>query len=154
LFPKKKKKVGEMATNNNASNPTVIVDERVTGIVVDQDRKLLHLSNTSNSSSPSINTNEQIFVKKSKTASYFNVLFSGFALLSDGYQSGVISFVNLFLGKIYGPDVFNADMKSRLSYAMFVGAIVGQLGKLHENFLIIVISFNMNFLFNRFRFDH
>jgi MFS family permease len=66
--------------------------------------------------------------KRSKTASYFNVLFSGFALLSDGYQSGIISFVNLFLGKIYGPDVFNTTMKSRLSYSMFVGAIVGQLG--------------------------
>ncbi|KAG2202657.1 hypothetical protein INT47_002089 [Mucor saturninus] len=67
-------------------------------------------------------------VKKSKTASYFNILFSGFALLSDGYQSGVISFVNLFLTKIYGPDEFNATMKSRLSYSMFVGAIVGQIG--------------------------
>ncbi|CAO3663354.1 unnamed protein product [Rhizopus stolonifer] len=64
---------------------------------------------------------------KTKTASYFNVLFSGFALLSDGYQSGVISFVNLFLGKIYGSE-FDATMKSRLSYSMFVGAIVGQLG--------------------------
>lgn len=28
--------------------------------------------------------------KKKKTASYFNVVFSGFALLSDGYQSGKI----------------------------------------------------------------
>lgn len=27
--------------------------------------------------------------KKKKTASYFNVVFSGFALLSDGYQSGM-----------------------------------------------------------------
>ncbi|KAG0163967.1 hypothetical protein DFQ28_011009 [Apophysomyces sp. BC1034] len=66
--------------------------------------------------------------KKSKTASYFNVVFSGFALLSDGYQSGVISFINLFLQTIYGTEVFNSDMVSRLSYAMFVGAIVGQVG--------------------------
>lgn len=71
----------------------------------------------------------EIPVKKSKTASYFNILFSGFALLSDGYQSGVISFVNLFLTKIYGATEFNATMKSRLSYSMFVGAIVGQIGK-------------------------
>lgn len=66
--------------------------------------------------------------KKKRAATYFNILFSGFALLSDGYQSGVISFVNLFLGKIYGPVIFNDTMKSRLSYSMFVGAIVGQLG--------------------------
>ncbi|KAI9250048.1 major facilitator superfamily domain-containing protein [Sporodiniella umbellata] len=64
---------------------------------------------------------------QSRSTSYFNVLFSGFALLSDGYQSGVISFVNLFLSKIYGAQ-FDATMKSRLSYSMFVGAIVGQLG--------------------------
>lgn len=74
---------------------------------------------------------EPVMIKKSKTTSYFNILFSGFALLSDGYQSGIISFVNLFLGKIYGPDVFNATMKSRLSYSMFVGAIVGQIGILN-----------------------
>lgn len=74
---------------------------------------------------------EPVVIKKSKTTSYFNILFSGFALLSDGYQSGIISFVNLFLGKIYGPDVFNATMKSRLSYSMFVGAIVGQIGILN-----------------------
>ncbi|KAF7732575.1 hypothetical protein EC973_003322 [Apophysomyces ossiformis] len=67
-------------------------------------------------------------VKKTKTASYFNVVFSGFALMSDGYQSGVISFVNLFLATIYGNEIFNSEMKSRLSYAMFVGAIVGQVG--------------------------
>lgn len=71
---------------------------------------------------------EEAPVKKKKAASYFNILFSGFALLSDGYQSGVISFINLFLGKIYGPEIFNATMKSRLSYSMFVGAIVGQIG--------------------------
>ena len=65
---------------------------------------------------------------KKRTASYFNVIFSGFALLSDGYQSGVISFINLLMTEIYGSTIFNADMSSRLSYALFVGAIVGQLG--------------------------
>jgi hypothetical protein len=118
-----------MASNHaDDSSSQRVVDERLTDIIVDQDRKQPRIIDQS-SGSASINTSEQILVKKSKTASYFNVLFSGFALLSDGYQSGVISFVNLFLGKIYGPDIFNADMKSRLSYAMFVGAIVGQLGK-------------------------
>ncbi|ORX53642.1 MFS general substrate transporter [Hesseltinella vesiculosa] len=65
---------------------------------------------------------------KSKTASFFNVLFAGFALMSDGYQSGVISFINLVLSQIYGTEVFNSDMSSRLSYSMFVGCVVGQLG--------------------------
>lgn len=65
--------------------------------------------------------------KKSKTASFFNVVFSGFALLSDGYQSGCISFINLVLAQIYGTAVFNDTVSSRLSYSMFVGCVVGQL---------------------------
>ena len=117
--------------DGNTQNP--IVDERVVDLAVDRDQKVInnarHNNSTSGSSIRSDSEDGLVKKTKSKTASYFNVLFSGFALLSDGYQSGVISFVNLFLGKIYGADVFNADMKSRLSYAMFVGAIIGQLGK-------------------------
>ncbi|ORX62992.1 MFS general substrate transporter [Hesseltinella vesiculosa] len=64
---------------------------------------------------------------KSK-ASIYNVIFSGVALASDGYQSGVISFANLFLKQIYGSEVFNSTMASRLTYSLFVGEIIGQLG--------------------------
>ncbi|KAI8059106.1 major facilitator superfamily domain-containing protein [Gongronella butleri] len=64
----------------------------------------------------------------SRTASFFNVVFAGFALLSDGYQSGIISFINLVLAQIYGTEIFNATMSSRLSYSMFVGCVIGQLG--------------------------
>lgn len=60
-------------------------------------------------------------------------------MLSDGYQSGVISFVNLFLTKIYGDAIFTSELKSRLSYSMFVGAIVGQVGKLADPYVIIQI---------------
>ncbi|GAN09914.1 MFS transporter, PHS family, inorganic phosphate transporter [Mucor ambiguus] len=117
--------------DGNAPKP--IVDERVVDLAPDRDQKVINSArqtdHSANTSSIHLDSEDGLVNKpKSRTASYFNVLFSGFALLSDGYQSGVISFVNLFLGKIYGPDVFNADMKSRLSYAMFVGAIVGQLG--------------------------
>lgn len=113
---------------NDSNTQALTVDERV---AVDRDQKATNIISRSSSSGIESSASEDDLVKKTKakTASYFNVLFSGFALLSDGYQSGVISFVNLFLGKIYGSDVFNADMKSRLSYAMFVGAIVGQLGR-------------------------
>lgn len=99
---------------------------------------------------------EEAPVKKKRAASYFNILFSGFALLSDGYQSGVISFINLFLGKIYGPEIFNATMKSRLSYSMFVGAIVGQVG-MYFVFILLYIEGSYIFFFLymcRFRFNH
>ncbi|KAI8983938.1 major facilitator superfamily domain-containing protein [Mycotypha africana] len=110
------------SSDNNSNGPKVILEERITTVNADCNKY-----NNHNGSISSADSNEAL-VKKPRAASFFNVLFSGFALLSDGYQSGVISFVNLFLGKIYGDSIFNADMKSRLSYAMFVGAIVGQLG--------------------------
>lgn len=65
--------------------------------------------------------------KPTSAASFFNMVFSAAGLLSDGYQSGVLSFINLALGKIYGRTVFNDAVSSRLSYAMFVGCVVGQL---------------------------
>ncbi|KAI7906055.1 major facilitator superfamily domain-containing protein [Cokeromyces recurvatus] len=110
----------------NNQNGKLVVDERIR----DQENIPNKFINNYQSTNSIHSDNIEVHVckKKGRTASYFNVLFSGFALLSDGYQSGVISFVNLFLTKIYGTDVFNASMKSRLSYAMFVGAIVGQLG--------------------------
>ncbi|KAI8335474.1 major facilitator superfamily domain-containing protein [Chlamydoabsidia padenii] len=66
--------------------------------------------------------------RTTSAASFFNMVFSAAGLLSDGYQSGVLSFINLALGKIYGPTIFNTTVSSRLSYAMFVGCVVGQLG--------------------------
>ncbi|ORY07071.1 metabolite transporter [Basidiobolus meristosporus CBS 931.73] len=64
---------------------------------------------------------------RSRISAIFTVIFSGFALLSDGYQSGVISFVNLILEKIY-PVEYDANTATRISNALFVGMIVGQLG--------------------------
>jgi MFS family permease len=68
------------------------------------------------------------FTRKSRTAAYFTTIFSGAALFSDGYQSGIISFVQVLLKMIYGTDILDSDMASRISYSMFVGAVVGQLG--------------------------
>jgi len=67
------------------------------------------------------------FTAKSRRAAYFTTIFSGAALFSDGYQSGIISFVQVPLKLIYGTDIFTATVASRISYSMFVGAVVGQL---------------------------
>ncbi|KAG0169134.1 Plasma membrane permease, mediates uptake of glycerophosphoinositol and glycerophosphocholine [Apophysomyces sp. BC1034] len=107
-------------SNSPSSNSKVAVYEN------DVDHIIRKSIDEQASSSNSVST--QTTTKKKSTASIFNVIFSGFALLSDGYQSGVITFVNLFLTRIYGADVLNDTMLSRLSYAMFVGAVVGQLG--------------------------
>ncbi|ORX90282.1 MFS general substrate transporter [Basidiobolus meristosporus CBS 931.73] len=65
--------------------------------------------------------------RKSRISALFTVIFSGFALLSDGYQSGVISFVNLVLTKLH-PTEYTSEISARISNALFVGMIIGQLG--------------------------
>lgn len=51
----------------------------------------------------------------------------GFALLSDGYQVGVLSLVNVCFTKIYG-DQFTSAMSTRIGNSLFVGCIIGQIG--------------------------
>ncbi|KAF8929817.1 Plasma membrane permease, mediates uptake of glycerophosphoinositol and glycerophosphocholine [Haplosporangium gracile] len=64
--------------------------------------------------------------KKSRVSAIFTVIFSGFALLSDGYQVGVLSLVNVCFTKLYGDD-FTSEMSTRIGNSLFVGCIIGQL---------------------------
>ncbi|ORZ14114.1 major facilitator superfamily domain-containing protein [Absidia repens] len=66
--------------------------------------------------------------KNSKAGSFFTMAFRALGLLSDGYQASIISFINLALGNIYGHNIFNTTVSSRLSYSLFVGCVFGQLG--------------------------
>ncbi|TPX65508.1 hypothetical protein SpCBS45565_g05168 [Spizellomyces sp. 'palustris'] len=63
----------------------------------------------------------------SRLGAYFTVLFAGFALLSDGYQNGIVSFVNSVFSRMY-PDHYTDAVSTRISNAALAGQIVGQLG--------------------------
>ncbi|KAG0263980.1 Plasma membrane permease, mediates uptake of glycerophosphoinositol and glycerophosphocholine [Mortierella polycephala] len=65
--------------------------------------------------------------ERSRLSAVFTVIFSGFALLSDGYQVGVLSLVNVCFTKIYG-DQFTSAMSTRIGNSLFIGCIVGQIG--------------------------
>ncbi|KAF9201582.1 Plasma membrane permease, mediates uptake of glycerophosphoinositol and glycerophosphocholine [Haplosporangium sp. Z 27] len=64
---------------------------------------------------------------QSRVSAVFSVIFSGFALLSDGYQVGVLSLVNVCFTNIYG-DKFTSAMSTRIANSLFVGCIIGQIG--------------------------
>ncbi|KAG0050017.1 Plasma membrane permease, mediates uptake of glycerophosphoinositol and glycerophosphocholine [Linnemannia elongata] len=64
--------------------------------------------------------------KQSRVSAIFTVIFSGFALLSDGYQVGVLSLINVCFTKIYG-DSFTSEMSTRIGNSLFVGCIIGQI---------------------------
>ncbi|KAI9092825.1 major facilitator superfamily domain-containing protein [Phlyctochytrium arcticum] len=63
---------------------------------------------------------------KSKVGAYLTVLFAGFALLSDGYQNGIVSFLNAIFSRLY-PAEFTAPVSTRISNAALAGQIIGQL---------------------------
>ncbi|KAF9281753.1 Plasma membrane permease, mediates uptake of glycerophosphoinositol and glycerophosphocholine [Mortierella alpina] len=48
------------------------------------------------------------------------------ALMSDGYQVGVLSLLNVCFARLYG-DAFTAEISTRLGVAMFVGVVLGQI---------------------------
>ncbi|KAF8927196.1 Plasma membrane permease, mediates uptake of glycerophosphoinositol and glycerophosphocholine [Haplosporangium bisporale] len=62
-----------------------------------------------------------------KSSPFYTIIFSGCALMSDGYQVGVLSLVNVCLGNIYG-DAYTSTMSTRLGNALFVGIVLGQIG--------------------------
>lgn len=62
-----------------------------------------------------------------KYSSFFTVLASGCALISDGYQNNSMTLTNPLLTKRYGSHVYTSTISTRVSNALLVGAILGQL---------------------------
>lgn len=68
-------------------------------------------------------------IKKSVSFSQkLSLIFSSIALGSDGYQANIIGAVESCLSKIYGPQVLANGLSTRVSNAMLIGDIFGQIG--------------------------
>ncbi|KAF9586228.1 Plasma membrane permease, mediates uptake of glycerophosphoinositol and glycerophosphocholine [Lunasporangiospora selenospora] len=61
-----------------------------------------------------------------KSSSLYAVVFSGLALMSDGYQLGVISVANVCFTRLYG-DTFTTEVAARVSNALLFGLVLGQV---------------------------
>lgn len=79
-------------------------------------------NNDSNDSNDSISKNN----KKNLWSMILACLFAGLALFSDGYQNGIIGFINSVL-PVVGQDQYNEDISIRISNAAIIGQIFGQL---------------------------
>ena len=67
--------------------------------------------------------------KQAKTVSQkLSLIFASIALGSDGYQANIIGAVESCLTQIYGSKVLSNGLSTRVSNAMLIGDIVGQLG--------------------------
>ncbi|EME31659.1 MFS transporter, PHS family, inorganic phosphate transporter [Galdieria sulphuraria] len=64
---------------------------------------------------------------KERRSAILNIVFAGIALTSDGYCESVVNLINVFFSALY-PIQFTSAMSTRISNALLVGAIIGQLG--------------------------
>lgn len=85
-----------------------------------QDIDVIHSENRTESIDDELSPSE-------KTSQVTSLIFAGIALGSDGYQANAIGAVSSFLGQIYG-DVYDSYASTRVSNAMLIGDIVGQIG--------------------------
>ncbi|KAF8883999.1 major facilitator superfamily domain-containing protein [Infundibulicybe gibba] len=65
-------------------------------------------------------------VRRTNASSVINVLVSGVALFSDGYNIQIIGYMNVVLADLY-PHAQTTAMKTRLSNSALVGEVVGML---------------------------
>jgi MFS family permease len=57
-----------------------------------------------------------------------SLIFASIALGSDGYQAMIIGSVEACISRIYGTSIFTSSLSTRVSNAMLIGDIVGQVG--------------------------
>lgn len=65
--------------------------------------------------------------EKAKKSDIFTVLAAGAALVSDGYQNNCQNLLNTLFGKRYGSQIYSSSVSTRVSNALTVGTILGQV---------------------------
>ncbi|KAK9471340.1 general substrate transporter [Dipodascopsis tothii] len=73
-----------------------------------------------------VKESEIVVSKKSKVASYISIACSGAALISDGYQNNLMTMMNVLFALAYKTE-YNSTMKTRVSNALLVGEVLGQV---------------------------
>ncbi|KAL1749087.1 major facilitator superfamily domain-containing protein [Schizophyllum fasciatum] len=68
----------------------------------------------------------QGLAEKQRTSSFFTILASAFGLISDGYQNNLMTMSNVVFTTLY-PDYYTSEVKTRVSNALLVGAVLGQV---------------------------
>ncbi|KAF7966433.1 hypothetical protein HWV62_38392 [Athelia sp. TMB] len=63
---------------------------------------------------------------KERLSAYFTIAAAAFGLISDGYQNNLMTMSNVVFKKLY-PTEYTATVSTRVSNALLVGAILGQL---------------------------
>lgn len=68
----------------------------------------------------------QAQTRRQRVSGWFTIACAGFALISDGYQNNLMTMTNVVLGIEY-TEQYTSTVSTRVSNALLVGAILGQL---------------------------
>jgi len=64
--------------------------------------------------------------EKESLSAWLTILASGFGLISDGYQNNLMTMANVVFKELYPKD-YTSTVSTRVSNALLVGAIIGQI---------------------------
>ncbi|KAL5495197.1 GIT1 [Sanghuangporus weigelae] len=73
-----------------------------------------------------LKANSQAVSPREKLSAYFTIAAAAFGLISDGYQNNLMTMSNVVFKKLY-PKEYTSDISTRVSNALLVGAIIGQV---------------------------
>ncbi|KDR85098.1 hypothetical protein GALMADRAFT_233721 [Galerina marginata CBS 339.88] len=74
----------------------------------------------------SYGSEEKTLTRKQQLSPYFTIAAAAFGLISDGYQNNLMTMANVVFRKLYPKD-YTADVSTRVSNSLLVGAIIGQV---------------------------
>ncbi|KAI0721315.1 MFS Git1p-like glycerophosphoinositol permease [Cerioporus squamosus] len=64
--------------------------------------------------------------RKAALSAYMTIAAAAFGLISDGYQNNIMTMTNVVFKKLY-PIEYTSDVSTRVSNALLVGAVLGQV---------------------------
>lgn len=83
--------------------------------------------NSEDDQSTKADSSQGALLKKAKFSDLFTVFAAGAALVSDGYQNNSMTNINVLFGKRYGKQAYSSEVSTRVSNALLVGAVLGQV---------------------------
>ena len=71
-------------------------------------------------------SSEVVSTKRQKISDLWTILCAGCALISDGYANSLMTLINVVLKAQY-PTIYTSSVSTRISNALLIGEILGQI---------------------------
>ena len=89
-------------------------------------RKVIHAGSDSAPETDPSAPSQAVGSKRQRISDLWTILCAGCALISDGYANSLMTLINVVLRVQYA-DEYTSDVSTRVSNALLVGEIIGQI---------------------------